>query len=281
MNSSRFQSAAPTARAPAAGVPWRRPPCLGLRLRRVASALLSLALLVVAPLACAAELTVSAATSLSQVFGELAGQFERAHPGTIVLLNSGASGALLQQLARGAPVDVFATADHETMDRAAAQGLISDAERHDFAANRLVVVVPAGSALQLASLSELEAAPVRRLALGIPSSVPAGRYAKQALEDAGVWEALERRVVGAQNARQALDYVARGEVEAGLVYATDAALMPGRVRQVLEVPTRTPVRYPIASTVAAREPALARAFVAFVRSPEAARILARHGFGRP
>src|SRR5690606_36506805 len=99
--------------------------------------------------------------------------------------------------------------------------------------------------------------------------------------DADLWKALEPRVIGAQNVRQALDYVARGEVDAGLVYATDAALMPDRVRQVLEVPTAIPIRYPIASTAAAREPALARAFVAFVRSPEAGVILERHGFRRP
>lgn len=229
----------------------------------------------------AAELTVSAASSLTQPFREIATQFEAAVPGTRVRLNFGASGALLQQVAKGAPVDVFASSDLETMDRAQAQGLVDAAARRNFAANRLVVVVPAARAAAPASLADLAGPPWVRIAIGLPASVPAGRYAREALEAAGLWRTIEPRTVGATSARQALDYVARGEVDAGFVFATDAALMPNRVRVVLPVPTVRPVLYPVAPTTRAPQPAHARRFVDFVASPAAQAVLARHGFAAP
>jgi molybdate transport system substrate-binding protein len=227
-----------------------------------------------------AELTVSAAASLANAFREIATAFEQLGPGRRVLTNFAGSGALLQQIAHGAPVDVFAPADQETMDRAQVQGLIDAGLRHDFAANRLVVVVPIGPAAMPASLAALVDPVFARIAIGTPASVPAGRYARQALEKAGLWSQLAGRTIGTQSVRQALDYVARGEVDAGFVYATDAALIPDRVRLALTVPTE-PVRYPIARVRTAAEPGLAQAFIDYVRSPQGQAILSRHGFAPP
>ncbi|HZV93428.1 MAG TPA: molybdate ABC transporter substrate-binding protein, partial [Caldimonas sp.] len=114
-----------------------------------------------------------------------------------------------------------------------------------------------------------------------PASVPVGRYTKAVLEKAQLWPAIEARMIGAQSVRQALDYVARGEVDAGFVYGTDAAIMRGKVKVAFVVPTETPVLYPIAATASAPNPAGAREFVAFVASPAAQAILARFGFGKP
>jgi molybdate transport system substrate-binding protein len=219
-------------------------------------------------------LTVSAAASLGPALGELAPRFEAAR----VRLNLGASGALLQQMTAGAPVDVFASADHETMDQAQARGLVRAADRRVLVLNRLVVAVAAGAAKDAPrTLAEVAALP--RVAIGLPASVPAGRYARGALEAAGLWARIEPRLVGAQNVRQVLDYVARGEVDAGFVYASDLALAGSRARAAFEVPTAQPIRYPVAPLAGA--PPLAHAFVDFLLAPPARAVFARHGFDLP
>lgn len=227
----------------------------------------------------AQTLTVSAASSLSDAFKALAPRFEAARPGVKLRLNFAASGVLLQQIAHGAPVDVFASADTDTLDRAEAQRLIATGTRRDFAANALVLVAPAGSTLT--ALPELAGHRVKRIALGKPASVPAGRYAQQALEHAGLWAALQPRFVQGDNARQVLDYVARGEVDAGFVFRTDAATAGDRVRQVATVGGHVPIRYPAAVVADSRHAALAREFVNFLVSTEAQAVLARHGFAPP
>ncbi len=240
-----------------------------------------LGLLLSCVLAQAAELTVSAAASLSNAFKDIATLFQAEHPGTRVQLNFGASGALLQQIAKGAPVDVFASADQASMDQAQAQSLVKAGERRDFVSNSLVVIVPAGSARRPGALGELAQPGFARVAIGLPASVPVGRYAKEVLDKAGLWGAIEPKVIGAQSVRQALDYVARGEVDAGFVYATDAMLMPEKVAVALTVPTDTPVRYSIAPLAGSAQPVAAQQFVAFVLAPAAQAVLARHGFGKP
>lgn len=241
-----------------------------------------------APAAHAAELTVSAAASLQNAFREIAVAWEGAHPGDRVLLNFAASGTLLQQIVQGAPVDVFASADEDTMDRAAERGQIDAATRRGFAANALVVVVPAGAAQTPAALADLQAPHVQRIAVGDPRSVPAGRYTQRALQAApagaaggNAWDALEAKWIRAQSVRQVLDYVARDEVNAGFVYATDAALMKERVRIAFPVELKEPVRYPVAVLRHAPQPALAASFVEFLLAPAGQEILARYGFAPP
>lgn len=227
------------------------------------------------------EIIVSAGASLTEVFTEAARQYEARHPDVRVLLNFGASGSLLQQIAMGAPVDVFASADQETMDRAARKGLIRPGQRHDFAGNALVVAVPRDSRLAIGTLADLHQPAVRRIAIGNPATVPAGRYAHRALRDAGHQEALSGKLIATQNVRQALDYVARGEVEAAFVYRTDVLVMPERVRQAFVVPLAKPIRYPIAAVADSRHPDDAARFIAFVRGEEGQALLRRHGFLSP
>jgi molybdate transport system substrate-binding protein len=229
----------------------------------------------------AAEITVSAAASLKEAFTEMGRAFESANPAHMVLFNFAASGQLLQQIAQGAPVDVFASADEETMDKAARQGLVNSASRTSFARNQLVVVVPAVSSPPYARLTELARPEVKRIAIGNPESVPAGRYAKEVLETARLWADLQPKIVNAQNVRQVLDYVARDEVDAGFVYATDAALAVNRVRVVERPATAVTILYPIAVVSGAANAELAAAFVRFVRGESGQRILAGFGFLRP
>jgi molybdate transport system substrate-binding protein len=250
--------------------------------RCIRSALALVVLAASATAAAAADLTVSAAASLANAFKELGPLFEAAHPGTKVLLNFGASGALLQQIVKGgAPVDVFVSADEETMDQAQRQGIVHAAQRRDVVSNTLVVIVPAAAAKSPKAVADLAQPGYERIAIGLPASVPVGRYTKRVLERAGLWSAIEAKMVGANTVRQALDYVARAEVDAGFVYATDAALMPAKVKVALTVPTPTPVRYPAAVIAASSNPQLAAAFVDFLRSTPAQTVLATYGFGGP
>ncbi len=231
--------------------------------------------------ALAAELTVSAAASLSNAFRELAPLFEVQNPGVKPQLNFGASGALLQQIVKGAPADVFASADQETMNQAQAQGFVKADERHNFVSNTLVLVVPSDGGNTPKALNDLLQAHYRRIAIGLPAIVPVGRYTKSALEKSGLWSAVEAKMIGAQTVRQALDYVARSEVDAGFVYATDAAIMPDKVRVAITVPTDLPILYPIAPVAASANHAVAQKFVAFVNSRPAQAVLAKYGFGKP
>ena len=229
----------------------------------------------------AADLTVSAAASLSNAFRELGPVFEAQNPGTKVVFNFAASDALLAQIAKGAPADVFAAADQDSMDRADAQKLLASGSRRNFVSNSLVLITPADGRLTLTSLADLQKAEVRRITLGTPSGVPAGRYAKGALDAAALWAAVEPKAVYAQNVRQSLDYVARGEVEAGFVYATDAATRMDKVTVAFTVPTGTTISYPAAAIAGSPNPDAARRFVDFLITPAAQTVLARNGFGKP
>ena len=229
----------------------------------------------------AAEITVSAAASLTNAFRELAQAFAAAHPGERVLLNFAASDPLVQQIAKGAPVDLFASADQDAMDKAERLKLLAPGTRRDFATNTVVLVVPAASNVKVAGLADLNVPGVQRLTTGNPASVPIGRYAREALTQAGVWTQLEGRFVYGASVRQSLDYVARGEVDAGFVYATDVMAQKDKVKVVLAVPTATPVTYPIAVLAGAPQPQLARRFAAYALSPAGQAILVKYGFGRP
>ena len=229
----------------------------------------------------AADLTVSAAASLTNAFKELGPMFEAQNPGTQVVFNFAASDALLAQIAKGAPADVFASADQEAMDRADAQKVLAAGTRRNFVANTLVMIVPGDSALGLKTLADLQKPEVRKVAIGNPAGVPVGRYTKGSLEAAKLWGAVEPKAVMAQSVRQALDYVARGEVEAGFVYSTDAAIMKDKVKVVATIPTETVITYPIAAVAGSPNTDAARKFVDFVASAPAQAVLARYGFAKP
>ncbi len=242
---------------------------------------LTLTVLLLGEQAAAGEITVSAAASLTNAFKEIAQGFEAKNPGSKVNFNFAASGALLQQMAKGAPVDVFASADQETMDSAVKQKLVNSADRKDFARNALVVIVPADSQLKLQQLADLQQAGIKHVALGVPASVPVGRYAKRALENAHLWPAVAAKAINTQNVRQSLDYVARGEVEAGFVYQTDAAIMPDKVKVAFSVPLDETISYPVARTATAANATEAQRFVNYLLSPAAQAVLSRYGFHKP
>ena len=233
------------------------------------------------PSAVAQQLTVSAAASLTNAFQELGPKFEAGKPGVTLRFNFAASGVLLQQVAQGAPVDVFASADQVTVTRGIEQELFDPDSKRDFALNSVVLVTPAQGAPEIRSLADLASPGVKRIAIGKTATVPVGRYTREALDAAGLWPVLESKFVYADTVRQVLDYVARGEAEAGFVYRTDAAIGGDKVRVVLTAGGHSPVSYPVIVVSESRNKAIARDFIAFLSTPPALDVLAKYGFGKP
>lgn len=231
--------------------------------------------------AMAADVTVSAAASLTNAFKEIGAAYEKDHPGDKVLFNFAASDPLVQQIAKGAPVDVFASADQDAMDKAEGLKLLAARTRKNFVANTLVLITPVNSKHAIKGLNDLQQPAITRITLGNPASVPVGRYTRNALEQAKLWSVVEPKAIYGTSVRQSLDYVARGEVDAGFVYATDAAVQKDKVAVVATIPTTTPVTYPIALIEKGPQVEAGRRFIAYVMAPGAQAVLAKYGFSRP
>jgi molybdate transport system substrate-binding protein len=244
--------------------------------KRVASIWAALLLLVFP--ACGTEITVSAAASLSDAMTEIGTNFA-AQSGIQVRFNFGGSSTLSRQIQEGAPVDVFFSADEAQMNALAKKGLIDSATRKDRLGNSLVVVIPVASNLQIKSAADLAADGVKQIALADPKAVPAGVYAKQWLTKLQLWAAIEPKVVPTENVRAALAAVASGDVDAGVVYKTDAAISK-KVKIAYEVPrTESPdISYPVAVVKASPEPAAAKEFLDYLSSKEAGQVFMRYGF---
>jgi molybdate transport system substrate-binding protein len=233
--------------------------------------------------ASAEELTVSAAISLKNAFEEMGRSLENRHKGIKVLFNFGASGDLMRQIAAGAPVDVFASAAIKDMDDLDHQGLIRPGSKINFAGNTLVLIVPNNYSITMKSLEDLNDRGIKRIAIGNPKTVPAGRYAREVLTNLKLWEKLRDKLILAENVRQVLDYVARGEVDAGLVYSTDAQTRIKEIKIILKAPEEShqPILYPIGIIQGTKKENLAQAFISLVQSNEGKDILQRYGFKNP
>ncbi|HEX2061774.1 MAG TPA: molybdate ABC transporter substrate-binding protein [Thermoanaerobaculia bacterium] len=220
----------------------------------------------------AAEVRVFAAASLTDALNEIAAGYERAS-GDRIVFNFGASSTLARQIQEGAPADLFLSADEEKVNALARRGLI--AARTSVLSNTLVIVVPARGGKSVTAARELAA--LSSIALAEPSSVPAGIYAKQYLTAQKVWAQLAPKVVPTDNVRSALAAVASGNVDAAIVYKTDA-LLSKAVRVAYEVKNGPPISYPFAVLKEAEEPVAARKFFAHLRSNAARAVFAKHGF---
>jgi len=227
-------------------------------------------------------LTVSAAASLREAVAELDSIYQAEHPDVAVRANFGASGALRQQIEQGAPVDVFISASERHADALQRAGLIDPRTRRVLAGNELVLVVPSASPSPARDFRSLAAPAVKRVAIGAAASVPAGEYADEVLRSLGIAEAVGGKAVYGQNVRQVLAYVESGNVDAGIVYRTDAAVSR-RVRIAATAPagTHRPITYPLAIVRTSRQSADARAYAAFLLGPRGREVLARHGFTTP
>ncbi|HYN22816.1 MAG TPA: molybdate ABC transporter substrate-binding protein, partial [Thermoanaerobaculia bacterium] len=171
----------------------------------------------------AAELQVFAAASLTEALREIAPEYEKA-TGDKIVLSLGASSTLARQIQEGAPADLFLSADEAKMDGLEKRKLLLAGTRRSVLSNTLVVVVPSDSTLKIAGPADLAAPSIRALALAEPQSVPAGIYAKEYLRKKGLWSKVIDRVIPTENVRAALAAVESGNVDAGIVYKTDAGI---------------------------------------------------------
>src|SRR5919204_653303 len=231
----------------------------------------------------AQEVTLSVAISMKDAVEELGRGFARRRPGVKLVYNFGSSGELQKQIEADAPVDLFVSAAPRQMDELEKKGRVVAASRRVFARNVLTVVKPADSRIDITKPTDLLDPRVTKIVIGSPKTVPVGQYAEESLRALGLWHRLQPKLVFAENVRQALDYVARGEVDAGFVYTTDAA---ARARQVKEAfrpaeDTYRPVLYPVAVVAGAKHAAIAQAFVDLLLSRDGQAVLARFGFLPP
>ncbi len=239
------------------------------------ASLLILCLLAAVP-ASAAELHVFAAASLTDALKEIAPEYEKA-TGDKLILNLGASSTLARQIQEGAPADLFLSADEEKMNGLEKEKLLLPGTRRSILSNTLVVVVPADSNLKVSGPADL--ATVRALALAEPKTVPAGIYAREYLQKKGLWDRISGRVVPTENVRAALAAVESGNVDAGIVYRTDAGISK-RVRIAYEVPRADApgISYPFAVLAASERKAAARKLLDYLHSPPALAVFRKHGF---
>ena len=224
-------------------------------------------------------LTVLAAASLTNVLGELGNEFTKSQ-GIPIRFSFAASSTLARQIESGAPANLFVSADQEWMDYLDQRGLIRKATRHDLLSNRLALIAPADSKVDLRverGFALAAALGGGRLSTGDPDNVPVGRYARSALMSLGVWNDVADRLVRAEDVRTALAFVARGEAPLGIVYETDARIEE-KVRLVALFPeySHTRITYPMALTTDAG-PEAAR-LAEFLRSDASRAVFERFGF---
>ena len=224
------------------------------------------------------EILVAAAASLTDVLKELSAAYQSKGK-NIVNFNFGPSSTLARQIEEGAPADVFFSADLAQMDNLNKKGRLEPGMRKNLLSNQLVIIVPADSKLAIGSPKDLLKPEVKRIALAEPSSVPVGVYSSKYLSDEGLWEKVKPKVVPVLDVRATLASVESGNVEAGFVYKTDAAISK-KVKIVFEVPIdKGPkITYPVAIIKESKKKEAARNFMNFVISPASKRIFEKYGF---
>ncbi len=224
----------------------------------------------------AGRLVLFAAASTANALEEMSDRFGKEH-GIVIDTNFAASSTLAQQIENGAGADVFVSANETWADYLEERGLV--AGRRDILGNRLVVITPAGSSTGVKKPEDLLDEKIRHVALADPDAVPAGIYAKQALVALGLWPQLEPKVVAGADVRQALSFVETGAAEAGIVYATDAAISPSaRVAVRLGPELTEPICYSTVLLKAGEGDPAARSFFDYLTSPPAVRVFRRYGF---
>jgi len=247
-------------------------------MKKLARITLATAVLLAATLVHAVAVTVFAAASLTDSLKEIALAYEK-QSGDKIICNFGASSTLARQIEEGAPADMFFSADEAKMDGLEKKGLILKETRRSRLSNLLVIVVAAERGTAIKSAEDLATDKVKRLALAEPKTVPAGIYAKEYLQKQNLWSAVEAKIIPTENVRAALAAVEAGNVEAGIVYKTDAAISK-KVKVAYEVPAKDnpAISYPMAVVKEAKQPEAAKIFLQYLNSDAAAQVFSRFGF---
>ena len=253
-----------------------------LKIRKVIwITVLLLALPLYSNVVCANELLVSAAMSLQNVFEEIAAVYEKQTSDMTIRFNFGSSGVLEKQIEAGAPADVFASASQRFMDMLVKTNKTIPNSRRDFAQNSMVLIVPRDNPAKIEGFDDLGSGNCKNISIGNPGSVPAGRYAKEVLQNMMLYQTNQKKLVFGEHVRQVLDYVARGEVDAGILYTTDARVRSKEVKVISTAPRGSHINicYPVAIVSSSLLQNQALDFVEFLcESPQAQELLQKHGF---
>lgn len=229
--------------------------------------------------AASVQLLISAAASLKESLEEIKPLYEASHQGVTLAFNFGASGTLQKQIENGAQADLFLSAGAMQMKALVEGKFIDAAAQQNLLLNELVVVVPAKDGHPVAALEDLTDAAFKKLAVGTPESVPAGSYTQETLEKAGLWQALQSKIVYTKDVKQVLNYVETGNTEAGFVYKTDAlASADATIAYTVDNSSHSPITYPIGMLQATKHPAETDTLYRYLTSPEALAIFVKHGF---
>lgn len=225
------------------------------------------------------EVYIVAAASMTDAVKEIGANYEKQHPDVKLMYNFGSSGALQSQIEQGAPADVFISAAQKQMNALEEENLIDKATRRDLLENKVVLIVPKDSTLVLDDFAAAATDKVSKIALGEPKSVPVGQYSEEIFTNLNVWADIKAKAVYASDVRQVLSWVETGEVDCGVVYATDAAISD-KVKVLLEAPagTHKPVVYPAAMVSSSKNPEIVEDFLAYLSQDEQKAILAKYGF---
>jgi molybdate transport system substrate-binding protein len=225
-----------------------------------------------------AEIIVSAAASLQDSLGSIQQLYQKANPSFEVNYNFGSSGSLQQQIERGAPVDIFISAAAKQMDELEKKDLILNETRKNLLKNKLVLIVPKENKI-ISSFKDLATDRVKTFAMGEPESVPAGKYSQEVLNYLKIFDRVRSKAVYGKDVRQVLNYVATGNVDAGIVYLTDTKTSD-RIRIVVaaDEKTHSPIVYPVAVVKDSKHIREAKEYISFLASSEAKKILTADGF---
>lgn len=230
-----------------------------------------------------ADVSVSAAVSLKECLNEIIANYQSANAGVKIVPNYDASGKLEMQIENGAPVDVFISANQDKMDLLENKGLLQKGSRTNLLENKVVLIVPVSGALKVTSFKDLALPEFKEksIAIGDPQVVPAGKYALEILKNLDIESVVKPKLVYAQNVRAVLTYVAQNEVAAGVIYETDGVLFQDKVKIAAYAPagSHTPVIYPAAVITTGRAAKDGAAFLAYLKTPAAADIFKKYGFG--
>lgn len=225
------------------------------------------------------ELNVSAAVSLKDALAEIQKNYEAKNSNIKLVFNLGASGALQKQIEQGAPADIFISAAPKQMNDLEEKNLVNKTTRKNLVENKLVVIVPTASTLNITKYEDLTKDEVQKLSIGETASVPAGQYAQEVLKKLGIWDKIQNKAVLAKDVRTVLTYVETGNVEAGIVYKTDAA-SSDKVKIAATAPegSHQPILYPVAILSGAKQQKAAEDFLAYLSTPECKTIFEKYGF---
>ncbi len=225
------------------------------------------------------NITVSAAASMKDAIAEVAEIYKESHPEITLTVNLGGSGTLAQQIEQGAEVDVFLSASKKQMNGLVDKGLIASDQTMDLLGNKLLLVAPKATKLSIKTLDDLQQAEVKSIAVGEPKSVPAGQYAVEALENLKLMDQVASKMIYGKDVKEVLMWVETGNVDAGIVYATDAK-MSTEVQILAEVPTdsHSPIVYPVGLVKASKHTEATQVFIDYLNSNEAKAIFEKYGF---